>query len=65
MVVGSDHKCLIWHFLILFLFIIINNKNKYHFTGTYAFRLPENDEGGIWVSYEDPDTAGQKASFVK
>ncbi|KAL0851927.1 hypothetical protein ABMA28_000213 [Loxostege sticticalis] len=33
--------------------------------GTYAFRLPENDEGGIWVSYEDPDTAGQKASFVK
>nr|QFZ95583.1 imaginal disc growth factor [Bena bicolorana] len=33
--------------------------------GTYAFRLPENDEGGIWVSYEDPDTAGQRAAYVK
>ncbi|XP_068620004.1 chitinase-like protein EN03 [Battus philenor] len=34
--------------------------------GTYAFRLPDdNGEGGCWVSYEDPDTAGQKAAFVK
>nr|XP_021205993.2 chitinase-like protein EN03 isoform X3 [Bombyx mori] len=34
--------------------------------GTYAFRLPDdNGEGGIWVSYEDPDTAGQKAAYVK
>ncbi|XP_063837314.1 chitinase-like protein EN03 [Ostrinia nubilalis] len=33
--------------------------------GTYAYRLPDDGEGGLWVSYEDPDTAGQKASFVK
>ncbi|XP_050683253.1 chitinase-like protein EN03 isoform X1 [Leptidea sinapis] len=36
------------------------------FFGTYAFRLPDdNGEAGLWVSYEDPDTAGQKASYVK
>ncbi|XP_063546680.1 chitinase-like protein EN03 isoform X4 [Cydia strobilella] len=34
--------------------------------GTYAFRLPDDSgEGGLWVSYEDPDTAGQKATYVK
>ncbi|KAL4717696.1 hypothetical protein ACJJTC_000845 [Scirpophaga incertulas] len=34
--------------------------------GTYAFRLPDdNGEGGLWVSYEDPETAAQKASYVK
>ena len=34
--------------------------------GTYAFRLPDdNGEGGLWVSYEDPDTAGQRAAYVK
>lgn len=33
--------------------------------GTYAFRLPQDDKEGIWVSFEDPDTAGQKASYVK
>ncbi|RZC35113.1 Glyco hydro 18 domain containing protein [Asbolus verrucosus] len=34
--------------------------------GTFAFRLPdENEEGGIWVGYEDPDTVGNKASYVK
>lgn len=35
-------------------------------TGTYAFRTPDdNGDGGIWVSYEDPDTAGNKAGFVR
>lgn len=34
--------------------------------GTYAFRLPDDSgEGGLWVSYEDPDTAGERASYVK
>lgn len=33
--------------------------------GTYAFRLPDNGEGGIWVSYEDSDTAGEKAGYAK
>ncbi|XP_023943547.2 chitinase-like protein EN03 isoform X2 [Bicyclus anynana] len=34
--------------------------------GTYAFRLPDDSgEGGLWVSYEDPDTAGQKATYAK
>ncbi|KOB78938.1 Hemocyte aggregation inhibitor protein, partial [Operophtera brumata] len=34
---------------------------------TYAFRLHDSntDENGIWVSYEDPDTAGQKAVYAK
>ncbi|CAK1554892.1 unnamed protein product [Leptosia nina] len=33
--------------------------------GTYAYRLPQDSDDGLWVSYEDPDTAGQKASYVK
>nr|CAD7449217.1 unnamed protein product [Timema bartmani] len=34
--------------------------------GTYAFRLPDSEgEGGIWVAYEDPDTAGDRATYVK
>ncbi|XP_026319611.1 chitinase-like protein EN03 [Hyposmocoma kahamanoa] len=34
--------------------------------GTYAFRTNDDKgEPGLWVSYEDPETAGQKASFVK
>jgi GH18 family chitinase len=34
--------------------------------GVYAFRLPD-DKGnhGMWVGYEDPESAGNKASFVK
>ncbi|EDS38024.1 imaginal disc growth factor [Culex quinquefasciatus] len=34
--------------------------------GSYAFRLPDADgENGLWVSYEDPDSAGNKAAYVK
>lgn len=34
--------------------------------GTYAFRLPdESGENGAWVGYEDPDTAGNKAGYVR
>ncbi|XP_055640117.1 chitinase-like protein Idgf4 [Toxorhynchites rutilus septentrionalis] len=34
--------------------------------GSYAFRLADsNGEHGMWVSYEDPDTAGNKAAYVK
>ncbi|KAG5672410.1 hypothetical protein PVAND_002541 [Polypedilum vanderplanki] len=34
--------------------------------GTYAFRLPDANGGyGVWVGYEDPESAGNKASFVK
>uniref|UniRef100_A0A904A3V2 GH18 domain-containing protein n=1 Tax=Anopheles quadriannulatus TaxID=34691 RepID=A0A904A3V2_ANOQN len=34
--------------------------------GPYAFRIPdENDEHGIWLSYEDPESAGNKAAYVK
>lgn len=34
--------------------------------GNYAFRVPDSSgEGGIWISYEDPDTAAQKAIYVK
>ncbi|XP_066141892.1 chitinase-like protein Idgf4 isoform X1 [Euwallacea fornicatus] len=37
--------------------------NRY---GSYAFRLPDsNGENGIWVGFEDPDTAGNKASYAK
>lgn len=40
--------------------------NIWKILGTYAFRLPDdNGEGGLWVSYEDPDTAGKKANYVK
>lgn len=34
--------------------------------GTYAFRpADENGEYGMWVSYEDPDTAANKAGYAK
>lgn len=34
--------------------------------GTYAFRLPDADGNhGLWVGYEDPDTAGNKAAYVR
>lgn len=34
--------------------------------GTYAFRLAdENGKYGVWVGYEEPDSAGNKASFVR
>lgn len=34
--------------------------------GTYAYRLPnENGDFGVWVSFEEPESAGNKASFVK
>ncbi|XP_058814816.1 chitinase-like protein Idgf4 [Topomyia yanbarensis] len=34
--------------------------------GVYAYRVPdENEEHGLWISYEDPDTAGNKAAYVK
>lgn len=34
--------------------------------GTYAFRVPDdNEEGGMWVGYEDPDTAGNKAGYIR
>lgn len=33
--------------------------------GTYAFRLPKDSVKGIWISYEEPETAKQKATYVK
>uniref|UniRef100_A0A1L8E1S0 Putative chitinase n=1 Tax=Nyssomyia neivai TaxID=330878 RepID=A0A1L8E1S0_9DIPT len=36
--------------------------------GTYAFRLGDADrdyEFGLWCSFEDPDTAGNKAGYVR
>lgn len=34
--------------------------------GTYAYRVPdESGEHGLWVGYEDPDTAGNKAAYVR
>lgn len=34
--------------------------------GTYAYRLPDEDEkGGIWIGYEDPTSAANKAAYVK
>lgn len=34
--------------------------------GTYAYRLPDDSGNhGVWVGYEEPDSAGNKASFVR
>nr|QFZ95570.1 imaginal disc growth factor [Plectrocnemia conspersa] len=34
--------------------------------GTYAFRNPdENEAGGIWISYEDPESAASKVEHLK
>lgn len=34
--------------------------------GSYAFRLPdENGNHGMWVGFEEPESAGNKASFVR
>lgn len=37
-----------------------------HKLGSYAFRLPDSSsDTGLWVAYEDPDTAGYKGAYVK
>jgi chitinase len=34
--------------------------------GTYAYRLPDSSgKFGMWVGYEDADTAGNKAAYVR
>lgn len=34
--------------------------------GSYAFVIPDGDgNNGVWVGYEDPDTAGNKAAYVR
>ncbi|CAO1423132.1 unnamed protein product [Diamesa serratosioi] len=34
--------------------------------GTYAYRIPDSDgKNGLWIGYEDPDTAGNKAAYVR
>lgn len=34
--------------------------------GSYGFRLPDSSgQHGLWVSYEDTDTAGNKASYAR
>lgn len=38
-----------------------SNKNL----GTYAFRLANKNEKGIWISFEEPETAKQKSAYVK
>lgn len=55
---------LLQHQLVIFMHSYCKELNL--LTGTYAFRLPdENGDPGLWISYEDPDTAGQKAAYVK
>lgn len=42
---------------------VSDTTNEY---GTYAFRTPDkNGDHGLWVSYEDPDTAASKAKYVR
>jgi GH18 family chitinase len=37
-----------------------------HKLGSYAFRLPDSSsDAGLWVAYEDPDTAGYKGAYAK
>ncbi|CAH1114301.1 unnamed protein product [Psylliodes chrysocephalus] len=34
--------------------------------GVYAYRYPDKDDkGGVWIGYEDPETAAIKAQYVK
>ncbi|EDW64410.1 chitinase-like protein Idgf3 [Drosophila virilis] len=34
--------------------------------GSYAYRLPDEDgQYGLWVSYDDPDTAASKAQYAR
>ncbi|KAF2900983.1 hypothetical protein ILUMI_05201 [Ignelater luminosus] len=33
--------------------------------GTYAYHIADDDNYGTWVGYEDPDTAGNKATYVR
>lgn len=36
------------------------------FSGIYAYRLPDSDDkGGIWIAYEDPESAANKAAYAK
>ncbi|KFB39517.1 bacteria responsive protein 2 [Anopheles sinensis] len=43
--------------------LVVDSSKRF---GSYAFRVPDsNGENGVWVSYEDPDMAGNKAKYVK
>ncbi|KAK6621432.1 hypothetical protein RUM44_001239 [Polyplax serrata] len=33
--------------------------------GTYAYRSDDSEREGLWVGYEDPDTAATKASYAR
>lgn len=33
--------------------------------GTYAFRLPTDNNKGLWTSYEDPEVAAKKAQYAR
>ena len=34
--------------------------------GPYGFRLPDSDgKYGLWLGYEDPDSAGNKAAYAR
>lgn len=33
--------------------------------GVYAYRLPTDSQKGIWIGYENPETAATKADYVK
>nr|UDL18265.1 imaginal disc growth factor [Bemisia tabaci] len=41
----------------------VNESQKY--SGTYAYRLPTNLSEGLWVSFDDPESAATKAKYVK
>ncbi|VVC26223.1 Chitinase II,Glycoside hydrolase superfamily,Glycoside hydrolase family 18, catalytic [Cinara cedri] len=41
------------------------NPDSKKILGTYAFRLPNHNDKGIWISFEEPETAKQKATYVK
>lgn len=46
----------------IFLEIIGDPTHRY---GSYAFRLPdESGRYGLWVGYEDPESAQNKAGYV-
>lgn len=52
-------------FKISFFFICRRVPDPTKNLGTYAFRLPKDDVKGIWISFEEPETAKQKAQYVK
>lgn len=54
---------IVWNYFINTLL----KKGEFVLTGPYAYKPhdEEKDEDGVWIAYEDPQSAASKATYVR